>query len=104
MRGQLKLTEDDKIWANLVKERDGRKCVICSETERLNAHHIFPREIKELKFDIYNGISLCPNHHFFSRKISAHNNPVALFLWLLENREEQIEILIKKWDIIKNDL
>ena len=33
-------TEEWKKIAQMVKERDGNKCVICGSTENLNAHHI----------------------------------------------------------------
>ena len=33
-------TEEWKQVAEMVKERDGHKCVICGSTENLNAHHI----------------------------------------------------------------
>ena len=33
-------TEEWKQVAQMVKERDGHKCVICGSTENLNAHHI----------------------------------------------------------------
>ena len=33
-------TEEWKQIAQMVKERDGQKCVICGSTENLNAHHI----------------------------------------------------------------
>jgi hypothetical protein len=90
MKGQLKLTAEDKAWANAVKDRDGRKCVICGDTERLNAHHIIVRENHETKYDIHNGLSLCPKHHFFCRQISAHNNPLGMFMWLEANRPDQM--------------
>ena len=93
MRGQLKLTPEDKAWADKVKERDEWKCVICGESYRLNAHHIIVRENHETKFDVMNGLSLCPKHHFFCRKISAHNNPIGLFFWLEVNRPEVLEYL-----------
>ena len=93
MRGQLKLTSEDKEWARQVKERDGLRCVICGSPERLNAHHIIVRENHETKFDVQNGISLCPKHHFFCRQISAHNNPLGFFLWLEKNRPEQLQYL-----------
>ena len=33
-------TDEWKQIAQMVKERDGHKCVICGSTENLNAHHI----------------------------------------------------------------
>lgn len=105
MKRILKLTNQDKEWANSVKDRDNWTCVICGSKERINAHHIIVRENLELKFDINNGLSLCPKHHFFCRKISAHNNPLGLILWIQKNREEQFNYLkIKMEEILKDVL
>ena len=104
LKRTLKLTAEDKAWANAVKDRDGRKCVICGDTERLNAHHIIVRENHETKLDVMNGLSLCPTHHFFNRQISAHNNPFGLVLWLQINRPEQYEYLkLKQEDLLNGD-
>lgn len=92
-RGQLKLTAEDKEWAGKVKDRDEWKCVVCGNTYRPNAHHIIARENHETKFDVKNGITLCPKHHFFCRQLSAHNNPFGFQLWLEINRPEVIEYL-----------
>lgn len=102
MRGQLKLTKEDKEWAQKVKERDGNKCVICGEAERLNAHHIIVRENHFTKLDVENGLSLCPKHHFFCRQISAHNNPIGLFMWLEKNRPQQLQYLKTQMEMILN--
>ena len=101
-KGRIKITKEDKEWANQVKERDG-ECVICGEKEKLNAHHIIPREIHETKLDINNGISLCPKHHIFSRIISAHNNPLGFFIWLIKNRPDQLDYLVDKMKEMFND-
>ena len=90
LKRQLKLTKEDKEWASKVKERDNFMCVICGSMDRLNAHHIIPRENHETKLELNNGLSLCPKHHFFCRKISAHNNPVGMFFWLETNRAVQL--------------
>ena len=102
-RGQLKLTKEDKEWANAVKDRDGRVCVVCGDAVRLNAHHIIARENHETKFNIDNGLSLCPKHHFFNRQVSAHNNPIGLLLWLEDHRPEQLEEVKKMMRGILND-
>lgn len=96
MGGRLKLTASDRHWARRVKERDNWSCVICGNGERLNAHHIIPREVQETKLDVNNGISLCPKHHFFSRLISAHNNPLAMFMWMEEYKPMILEYLRNK--------
>ena len=94
--GVVKYTKEDKLWALKVKERDLFKCVICGKTENLNSHHIIVRENKDTKYDINNGLTLCSNHHIFDRKISAHNNPLGLFLWMMRNRKEQLKYLLLK--------
>jgi hypothetical protein len=100
MRGTLKLTKEDKAWADAVKSRDNNQCVICGEPFRLNAHHIIVRENHETKFDIKNGLSLCPKHHFFCRQISAHNNPFGLILWLEKHRPEQFAYCKARMEMI----
>ena len=97
-KGMIKMTPADKAWAYAVKERDGFACVICGSTIKPNAHHILPRELHETKLDISNGISLCCKHHLFSREISAHNNPLAFFVWMGIHRPEQLHYLMEKCD------
>jgi hypothetical protein len=88
--------QKDKEWAEAVKQRD-KHCVICKSKERINAHHLFPKQIEKLRWDLDNGITLCPKHHRFSFQLSAHQNPLAFFLWLWDNRREQYNKLIIKW-------
>jgi len=53
-----------KEWAKKVKDRDGNKCVECSSTYLLAAHHIKPwKGHPELRFDVDNGLSLCSKCH-----------------------------------------
>ena len=90
------MTPADFEWAKSVKERDGYACVICGTDYRPNAHHILPRELHDTKLDISNGITLCCKHHLFSREISAHNNPMAFFKWMIRNRKAEIKYLLAK--------
>lgn len=83
----------DKEWEVGVKSRDGYKCVICGETKLLNAHHILPRELTKFRWDIENGISLCPSHHQFSRIISAHSNSFVFYYWFMKNRFNQYQYI-----------
>lgn len=89
---QKKLNE---VWAYTIKERDRWACVICGSTFKPNAHHIIPREHKDFITNMDNGITLCTNHHKFSRFISAHNNPLAFFLWL-ERFQPHLFLLAKE--------
>ena len=109
-KGKIKFTKEDRAWATSVKERDGFACVICNKKQgtpyisnkgrqvkiNIHAHHILPRELHGTKYDIFNGITLCPKHHFFSREISAHNNPLAFFIWMEINRPEILQYLKEK--------
>jgi len=94
-----KLNLQFKEWAEKVKQRD-KFCVICQNKEGINSHHIFPRQIKELRFELDNGITLCQNHHRFSFKLSAHQNPVAFLIWLLDNKKEQYGRIVNLWEKI----
>ena len=88
-----------KEWAFKVKERDGNKCVICGKTKNLNAHHLIPWEIEKYRFDIDNGISLCPSHHTrYSYKLSPHSDGSFLFfIFLMNERTEQFNKLLTMW-------
>lgn len=54
-----------KAWADEVKKRDGFRCVICPETEGLEAHHyINPAgSCLATRYIFDNGATLCFNHH-----------------------------------------
>lgn len=104
LKRRLKLTKGDKGWAKAVKDRDEWACVICGSTTRPNAHHLIVRENHLTKHDVMNGITLCPKHHFFDRKISAHNNPIGFWVWLCEHRPEQVEYCKTKMkEILENE-
>lgn len=94
-----KITKEDKEWSAMVKVLGGNQCAVCGSKERLNSHHLIPKEISEYRHDIINGICLCPKHHRFSFKLSAHQNPIAFLLWLENNHPillKEIKEKIKK--------
>jgi NADH dehydrogenase/NADH:ubiquinone oxidoreductase subunit G len=76
---RIKYTKKDREWAALVKMRYNNKCIVCGKKERLNAHHIIPRQNRRFKHDVRNGIALCPKHHRFSFDVSAHQNPFVFY-------------------------
>ena len=52
----------DTLWSAAVK-RD-RRCAKCGMTgDSLHAHHIIKRRYKVLRWDVKNGIALCPACH-----------------------------------------
>ena len=99
-----------KAWASLVRERDNNSCVVCGVHKGdiyvnkkgktlkrvICSHHVIPKEVEELRYDVTNGISTCQTHHKYSLAISAHKNSFAFLLWLMENRKEQFEYLKEK--------
>jgi hypothetical protein len=74
--------ELDEAFSTMIRARDGWACCICGNDRNLCAHHILPREHKEFRYCEDNALTLCVTHHKFSRVISAHNAPLAFFLWL----------------------
>ena len=87
----LEQKEKDLDWAIKIKAFDNNCCVICNSPFHPNAHHIIPREIKSCRHELDNGITLCTKHHKFSRVLSAHNNPLAFYMWLEKYKKEKIE-------------
>lgn len=81
--------QKDKEWREKIMERFDNTCAFCPETKRINAHHIIPRTFKELRWDVENGIALCPLHHKLG-KFSAHKNPLWFF-----NHIQELKINIK---------
>jgi len=76
-------------WSIDVRARDGNKCAVCGTDKFLQAHHLIPKEIRESRFEIDNGIALCPSHHKYSLEISAHRNPLAFARWFEVNNHDQ---------------
>ena len=79
------------LWKTIRKRAINRDkgCIICGRTDIINVHHLIPREIKELKYDLDNLVCLCPNHHKYSYQISAHKNPFNFYIWFVNNRTSQ---------------
>jgi predicted restriction endonuclease len=58
-------SEAYKSWRRQVLARDGYKCVRCGETLSLRAHHITKfGNSKKLRYEVDNGITLCPRCHY----------------------------------------
>lgn len=96
------IKEQFKEWTLAVKTRDENKCTICGKDEYLNAHHLLPREIKEFRFNLNNGITLCRFHHRFSLDNSPHRNPFIFIQWLEENKLPQLITLRAQYTEFKN--
>ena len=94
----------DTCWREIVKNRAGMKCEKCGKDKNLNAHHIFGRRNKAVRWEISNGCCLCAKHHTFSSTFSAHQAPTAFSEWIIgvRGREWHDALMamanrIKKW-------
>ena len=67
----------DKLWSEII--RSIGYCFVCGTTRNLQAHHIIPKEVKELRWDLDNGVCLCAAHHRWSRIISAHQGSFMFY-------------------------
>ena len=85
----------DKEWAIAVKEAYLNKCAICGKKELINAHHIIPRENRMFRWEIDNGIALCPKHHRFSLELSPHRNSFEFYRWWGQNYMGKCKKLIE---------
>jgi len=84
-----------KEWRKQVLKRDKGICQICmKKPNKIHVHHIIPRQVKELKYDVMNGICLCFNHHKVGKE-SAHNNALFFCHWLRENKPNQYKYLMR---------
>ena len=90
--------ELDEMWKTKVKQRDGYICQICKKKltpKQARAHHILPRQLKKLRWDVNNGITLCDYHH--RRGIySPHQNVIWFFGWMNLHKKEQLKYCINK--------
>lgn len=80
--------------------RVGNKCEMCCRQTHLNSHHIFGRRYLALRYDINNGVALCPNCHFNK----AHQQPTLFAQWIIKKRGENWHnlLLLKTQQITKH--
>lgn len=96
-----------KIWSEKVREKADHICEYCGASvnnpentcNKVDSHHIQSRKIKNnpLKWDIRNGICLCPFHHKFSCNESFHNSPVVTINWLKENIPDKFNYILEHY-------
>jgi hypothetical protein len=103
-----------KLWSEAVRKRAGYKCEFCGiergsigengKKIKVDAHHLMSRNVSDspMKFEILNGISLCPKHHKFSPDSSFHMNPVMTMDWLQKNIPERFKYVLENYLIRVN--
>lgn len=69
---RLTMRELDKLWAELVKKRDGYRCqALFSDCNGgLDAHHFVTKKNKSVRYLLLNGVTLCRKHHDMAHKFS----------------------------------
>lgn len=72
----------DILWSQVVRLIWKCEYTWCNKTDNLNAHHIFWRKNRRLRWQLTNWICLCPSHHKFDSKLSAHEAPLSFNKWL----------------------
>ena len=99
-----------KVWADKVKERADYRCEYpdCKVNyHQVHAHHVFHRSHANLRYDISNGICLCPTHHTLGQD-SAHKDPtfITRLITCGVRTPEWFDALIEKRNVIvkNNDL
>lgn len=94
----------DKLWVEAIRDIWDGKCIICGETEgKLDCHHILPREIKEFRYNLANGILLCPLHHKFSNLISPHKNPINFYHVLIKRQRGLMEFVFQLLELMNDE-
>ena len=85
----------DKEWAAAVKARFNNQCALCERKDYLNAHQIIPREFSETRWDVMNGIAVCPVHHKLGN-FSFHKNGLWAINVLKKKYPEMHDYLVDK--------
>jgi len=85
----------DKLYSLAVRYDWGNKCAVCG-AGKCEAHHLIPRQHQKTRYDLRNGIALCPVHHKFDADISPHQNSAGWMLWLWDYRREVHDWYLEK--------
>ena len=87
--------ENLRIWREEVLKRDKGLCQICMKKPNMqHIHHIIPRKVKELRYDVMNGITLNFYYHKVGKN-SAHQNALFFSSWLRKNKPKQYKYLMR---------
>lgn len=99
---KVKMGKWDKIWALMVRTRDG-KCLVCGSTNTLAAHHFEGRAKKSTRLMLENGITLCASHHVFNHELSAHKTPKDFRNWFKITFPKPYELVEEKVRIMMTE-
>lgn len=99
----------DELWGKLVRLEFDNKCAICNSLgtynpeDLLNPHHLISRRVYKYRWDVGNGLLVCPKHHEFDLYISAHTAPWGFENWVKEHRPEQYTLWVHNRQDLEGD-
>lgn len=99
-----------KLWSLAVRERANHSCEYCGikkgtlnkndKPTKIDAHHLMNRDVHNspLKFDVRNGIALCPTCHKWSPNNAFHSNPITTVAWLIANNDSRYQFVLENYE------
>ena len=73
----------DRLWSLAVRADWNHRCAVCGSNP-CDAHHLVPRQNESLRYELKNGIALCPRHHQFDPQLSPHLNAAGWLQFLAD--------------------
>ena len=102
-----------RLWSEAVRGTAGHRCEYCGikrgdinkndKKTKIDAHHFYSRNIKDcpLKWDIRNGIAVCPICHKFG-ELAFHRNPIVCYDWLKQNQPDKYQFVMENHSVRVN--
>lgn len=72
----------DQLWSRAVRDDWGNRCAVCGSRNKVEAHHLVPRQHTSTRHDVQNGISLCSWCHKFDPHNAPHQHAAGWMAWL----------------------
>ena len=82
----------DKLARMYALRRDSECCQVCGSLST-NVHHIVGRRNYRLRWEPDNLLVLCPKHHTFDTKFSAHQTPTIFGEWFADKYPQRNQFL-----------
>jgi hypothetical protein len=91
-----------RLWSRFVRLRDGGRCVICEDQQRIAAHHIVRKSfLPQARFETGNGITLCRVCH--AEPHAAFNGRPDMTLPMDFEGGESIDLMISLFGHLSSD-
>mgnify|MGYP003589287353 CR=1 FL=1 len=74
----------DELWSDIIKYINHNKCIICGTNKQLHSHHLISAKIKQYKYDLNCGVTLCTYCHAVSPFCSPHLAPWTFEMFIKE--------------------